>query len=152
MQRLPKHALAEAAWKEQQKNGAKEKAIFACYAVRCAVERARLHHACLYVESAAGDDENAQRGRVALVHCIFGNPFRKQRMNVACLTPPVIALAHVSYDHRTMPSGELDRERLAVLADALEEVKAPDAFLGHLRASGPHVRGCHVIDTLTGRS
>jgi hypothetical protein len=145
-------ALAEAAWKEQKKNDAEEKTVVACYAVRCAVKRARLNHACMHVEYAAGTDENAQRGCIALVHCIFGNPFRKSRKNLACLTPPVVALAHASYDHRTMPNGELDREQLALLADALEKTEASDELLSHLRGSGPHVRGCHVLDLLTGRS
>jgi hypothetical protein len=145
-------ALAEAAWKEQKKKGAEEKSVLACYAVRCAVERTRLNHACMYVEHAAGADENAQRGRVALVHCIFGNPFRKPGKNLACLTPPVVALAHASYDHRTLPNGELGRDRLAALADALEKVEASHELLAHLRGSGPHVRDCHVLDLLTGRS
>jgi hypothetical protein len=145
-------ALAEAAWKDQKKKGAEEKTVVACYAVRCAVERARLNHACMHVEHAAGTNENAQRGRVALVHCIFGNPFRKSRKNLAWLTPPVVALAHASYDHRAMPNGELGRELLAALADALEKAVASDELLSHLRGSGPHVRGCHVLDLLTGRS
>jgi hypothetical protein len=145
-------ALAEAAWKEQKKKGAEEKTVRACYAVRCAVERTRLNHACMYVVDAAGPDENAQRGLVALVHCIFGNPFRKSRKDLACLTPPVVALAHASYDHRTMPNGELGRERLAALADSLEKTEASDELFSHLRGSGPHVRGCHVLDLLTGRS
>jgi hypothetical protein len=30
--------------------------------------------------------------------------------------------------------------------------RVPNRLLAHLRSDGPHVRGCHVIDTLTGRT
>jgi hypothetical protein len=43
-------------------------------------------------------------------------------------------------------------DRLPILADALEEAGCTDAgLLGHLRGPGPHVRGCFVLDLLTGR-
>jgi hypothetical protein len=36
---------------------------------------------------------------------------------------------------------------LPILADALEEAGCTDdEILGHLRGSGPHVRGCWVVD------
>jgi hypothetical protein len=53
---------------------------------------------------------------------------------------------------RILPTGELDPVRLAVLADALEEAGAGGEVVEHLRGPGPHVRGCFVIDALTGRS
>jgi hypothetical protein len=47
----------------------------------------------------------------------------------------------------------LDRNRLLVLADALEEAGCDDTdILGHCWQPGPHVRGCWVVDVLTGRS
>jgi hypothetical protein len=43
-------------------------------------------------------------------------------------------------------------DRLPILADALEEVGCTDAaILEHCRGPGPHVRGCWVVDLLTGR-
>jgi len=40
-----------------------------------------------------------------------------------------------------------------VLADALEEAGcAETALLDHLRAPGPHVRGCWALDHILGRS
>jgi hypothetical protein len=49
-------------------------------------------------------------------------------------------------------SGTLDNDRLAVLADALEDAGCSDAtVLTHLRSDGPHVRGCWCVDLLTGR-
>jgi hypothetical protein len=85
---------------------------------------------------------------------VFGNPFhllplipRKWR------TPAVLARATAGYDNRILPAGTLDRDRLAVLADALEEAGCTDAdILNHLRGPGPHVRGCHVIDALIDKS
>jgi hypothetical protein len=48
--------------------------------------------------------------------------------------------------------GMLDPARLAVLADALEEVGCEDEqILAHLRGPGPHSRGCWVVDMLLGK-
>jgi hypothetical protein len=60
-------------------------------------------------------------------------------------------LAEAIYEERAMPAGTLDSGQLAVLADALEEVGADAELIGHLREPGPHVRGCWVVDLLTGR-
>ena len=58
-------------------------------------------------------------------------------------------LARAAYEERLLPSGQLDRTRLAVLADALEEAGCTDAdLLGHLRGEGAHVRGCWALDLL----
>jgi hypothetical protein len=64
-----------------------------------------------------------------------------------------ILLVHdtAAYEERELPSGHLNRHRLAVLADALEEAGADAELVGHLRGPGPHVRGCWVVDFLTGR-
>jgi len=44
-----------------------------------------------------------------------------------------------------------DFAALPVLADALEDAGCAEAtLLGHLRASGPHVRGCWAVDLLQG--
>jgi hypothetical protein len=61
-------------------------------------------------------------------------------------------LAQAAYEERSLPSGELDTARLAVLADALEEAGCADAaILSHLRGPGPHVRGCWAVDLLLGK-
>lgn len=50
-------------------------------------------------------------------------------------------------------NGQLDDDRLAVLADALEDAGCEDeTILAHLRSEGPHVRGCWVLDILLGKS
>jgi hypothetical protein len=57
----------------------------------------------------------------------------------------VVQLAQEIYDRRAF-------DRLAALADALEEAGCRDpAILDHCRLPGEHVRGCWVIDLLTGR-
>lgn len=48
--------------------------------------------------------------------------------------------------------GELDNNRLAVLADALDDAGCDnEMILTHLRSEGPHVRGCWVLDLLLGK-
>jgi hypothetical protein len=86
---------------------------------------------------------------------IFGNPFaappRIDPTWLAWNDGTIPRLAEAAYEHRSLPSGELDKERLAVLADALDEVGADALLPDHLRGPGPHVRGDWVIDLLTGR-
>jgi hypothetical protein len=98
----------------------------------------------------------AQRAQITLLRDIF-NPFRAPRVNL----PSVLAwnegavpkLAEAAYSHRSVPGGELDPERLSVLADALEDAGCADAdLLDHLRGPGPHVRGCWPVDLLLGLS
>jgi hypothetical protein len=82
-----------------------------------------------------------------LLRDIFGNPFRPVALSRAWLPPAVLALAQAAYESRASPPGTLDRERLAILADALEENGCSDGeLLGHLRGPGPHVRGCWAVD------
>jgi hypothetical protein len=88
----------------------------------------------------------------ARVRCVFGNPFRHVALTPTARTPLVVALAEAAYAERLMPGGELDPERLAVLADALEEEGEVAELVDHLRAPGPHVRGCHLVDLCLGRS
>lgn len=89
-----------------------------------------------------------EAAQVGLLRCIYGNPFRPVNIDPAWRTTTVTALAQAAYDERLLPSGELDSHRLAILADALEEVGASEDLLTHLRSPGVHVRGCWVIDAL----
>jgi hypothetical protein len=91
-------------------------------------------------------------GQVNLLRCIFGNPFRPITFDPSYLTPTVVALAQAAYDNRTLPAGMLDNERLAILADALEEAGCTTSdMLTHCRLPGDHVRGCWVVDLLLGK-
>ncbi len=93
--------------------------------------------------------------QVKLLHDIFGNPFRRARIELAWLAwggGTVPRLAQALYDERALPSGALDIARLGVLADALQEAGCGDAaVLGHCRGPGPHVRGCWVVDLILGK-
>jgi hypothetical protein len=90
-----------------------------------------------------------------LLREFFGNPFRPVAIAPAVLAwndAAVVRLAQAAYDERHLPEGTLDNGRLAVLADALEEAGCTsEEILGHLRGSGPHVRGCFVLDLLLNR-
>lgn len=104
------------------------------------------------VRQAAEAEE--QRAQCQLLRDLFGPlPFRP-----VAIDPPWLAwndgivrrLAAAIYDERMLPQGTLDRSRLAVLADALEEAGCDNQdILGHCRQQDAvHVRGCWVIDLL----
>jgi hypothetical protein len=90
-------------------------------------------------------------------HCgllreVLGNPFRPVAVDPAWLAwggGTIPELARGVYEDRRLPEGTLDAERLAVLADALEEAGCTDAeTLNHCRQVGAHVRGCWVLDLI----
>jgi hypothetical protein len=110
--------------------------------------------------AALGDEtlkEEEIRRQVVLLHCIFGNPFRVtpaiDSSWVAWNDTSMKQLAQAVYEERSLSDGTLDKKRLAVLADALEEAGGTDKeILAHLRGPGPHVRGCWPVDLLLGKS
>jgi len=105
-----------------------------------------------YAACASGSKEAEWTAQAAIVKEIFGNPFRPIPLAPAWRTPTVTALAQAAYDERILPAGTLDPDRLAVLADALEEAGCDnDDILSHLRGPGPHVRGCWAVDLLLGK-
>jgi hypothetical protein len=80
-------------------------------------------------------------------------PFRPVALDPAWLTPSVVKLAQVAFDKRELPSGHLAAERLANLANSLEEAGCHDVeILGHLRGPRPHFRGCWVVDAVLAKS
>jgi hypothetical protein len=89
--------------------------------------------------------------RADLARCIFGGVFRLGTPGLACLTPTAVKLAQAGYTER-LPNGNLDPQRLAILADALEDAGCIEqSFLDHCRGPGPHVRGCWVVDLILGK-
>ena len=100
--------------------------------------------ACL-TEAKNNPDEQEQRIQVQLLDDIFANPFHPITLSPSWLTSTVIALANQMYDTR-------DFSAMPILADALEESGCCESqILEHCRGSGPHTRGCWVLDLLTGR-
>jgi hypothetical protein len=81
-------------------------------------------------------------------------PFRPIHIEPSLLTTTVLALAQSAYEERHMPSGILDNQKLAVLADAIEENGCADeALLNHLREpQAVHVRGCWAVDLVLGKT
>lgn len=82
-----------------------------------------------------------------LARDIFGNPFRPVAFDPDWRTSTAVALAQQMYDTR-------DFAAMPILADALQDAgcESPD-ILDHCRnPNGVHVRGCWVVDLLTGRS
>jgi len=82
-----------------------------------------------------------------LLRCVF-NPFRPVVLDPAWLAwngGAVRKMAQAIYEKRRFAD-------LPILADALEEAGCTDAaILAHCRGGGEHVRGCWVVDLLTGR-
>lgn len=104
-----------------------------------------------YITDQAAKSEAAAAANTELrEHCgllreIFGNPFRTIILSPALLTSTVMQLAEAIYADRAF-------DRLPLLADALEEAGCDNAdILAHCRGPGPHVRGCWIVDLLTGR-
>jgi hypothetical protein len=86
------------------------------------------------------------RGQSGLLRCIFGPlPFRPITLDPNWITSPAKQLAEAIYLARAF-------DRLPVLADALEDAGCNQQdVLQHCRQPGEHVRGCWVVDLLTGR-
>jgi hypothetical protein len=78
--------------------------------------------------------------RADLVRDIFGSPFRRPRFDPVWRTDTAVALARRMYDGRAFGP-------MPILADALEDAGCDEAdVLAHCRDTGPHVRGCWVVD------
>jgi hypothetical protein len=86
-----------------------------------------------------------RQAQCALLLDIFGNPFRPMTLDPAWQTPEVVTLAgHIYHDWAFA--------ELPELAEALESAGCADqTVLAHCRESGPHVRGCWVVDLLLAR-
>jgi hypothetical protein len=108
--------------------------------------------ACVVGQSAlfaayhAGDYANLPTGeQAALLRDVLGNPFARLYIDPAWRTPEVVKLTEALYE-------AADFGRLPKLATALAAAGCTDeAILDHCRASGPHVRGCWVVDLILQR-
>jgi hypothetical protein len=83
-----------------------------------------------------------RREQANLLRCLLGNPFRPATLDPRWLTPAVASIAETCHLERCFAD-------LPVLADALEEGGCTDAtILDHCRESGPHARGCWLVDLI----
>jgi hypothetical protein len=107
-------------------------------------------YACTVAVEAAEHGSHSERlVQAAMLHCIYGNPYQRLALERTWLTPAVQGIAANAYEEVTLPSGELDQGLLGILADALEDAGCQSgAVLSHLRGSGPHIRGCWVVDAV----
>jgi hypothetical protein len=97
------------------------------------------------------EEKQEKTAQAGLLRDLIGNPFHPVGINPAWQTPAVVSLAQAAYDNRVLPAGTLELDRLAILADALEEAGCDSAdILNHLRQPGEHVRGCWAVDRLLG--
>jgi hypothetical protein len=82
----------------------------------------------------------------ALLLDVFGNPFRPVEFDKQWRTDTAVSLARGMYDTR-------DFGAMPILADALQDAGCDnDDVLDHCRGSGPHVRGCWVVDLVLGKA
>jgi hypothetical protein len=95
-----------------------------------------------------GGEKEAEAVLCDLLRCVFGNPFRSVAIHSAILdwhNATIPKLGQAIDDNRRFTD-------MPILADALEEAGCTEPeFLDHCRQPGPHVRGCWVIDLLTGK-
>ena len=106
--------------------------------------RVRDENALSNVMGAIVEGSRKKRVEVAaqldLLRDVFGNPFRQVGFNPTWRTEAVVRLASGMYESR-------DFVPTPVLADALEDAGCTDPdILAHCRGSGPHARGCWVVD------
>ncbi|MFO0806912.1 MAG: hypothetical protein U0791_27735 [Gemmataceae bacterium] len=81
-----------------------------------------------------------------LIRDIFGNPFRPVSFDPSWRTSTAAAVAKTMYDSR-------DFAAMPLLVDALEDAGCTHSdILDHCRGTGPHVRGCWVVDLVLDKS
>jgi hypothetical protein len=98
------------------------------------------------MEAERGAIKAEAQAQCRILRDIMGNPFRPVKCNRAWRTSRTVTLAQNIYD-------DLAFDRLPVLADAIEETGCHDAdILAHCRGTGPHSRGCWVVDLILAKS
>jgi len=87
-----------------------------------------------------------KRYQIDILHDIFGNPFQPIAFDPSWQTSTAISLALQVYESR-------DFSLMPILADALQDAGCDNSeVLNHCSGTGPHVRGCWVINRLRAKS
>jgi len=117
-------------------------------------------HACVPAyapETHASARATADARQADIFRDLVRSPFRPRLV----IDPPlrtwhnaaIPKAAQAAYEHRSLPDGLLDTNRLAALAALLEEAGCKDPeLLAHLRSAGVHVRGCWALDAILGKT
>jgi hypothetical protein len=99
--------------------------------------------------------DKAKQTHCQLLRDVSGNPFHPVTLDPSWQTwngGTLPKLAQAAYEDRQLPLGLLDSHRMGVLADAFEEAGCTrPEILDHARQQSGHIRGCWLIDLLTGR-
>ena len=87
-----------------------------------------------------------RKAQTELINCIFGlQKSRKDPLDPRWLTSTVVDLAQAIYEEHAFG-------RMPILSDALMDAGCDnEEIILHCRSGGPHVRGCWVVDLLTGK-
>jgi hypothetical protein len=97
-----------------------------------------------------GEEQNEVDEAESVAQCdvireIFPQPPRSASSHILKVSVTAGQLARVIYDEGIF-------DDLPILADAVEEAGAPEELVAHLRAPGPHFRGCWALDLCLGLS
>jgi hypothetical protein len=107
-----------------------------------------VQQVCYIAKHAQGlGDEGRERRWQAQVLCDIPEEHEPSpELKSSWYTDATVSLARWMY-------GSRDFSPMPILADALEDAGCDnETILNHCRSGGPHVRGCWVVDLLTGRS
>ena len=108
--------------------------------IRLAIQAAQ------YAEKATGPHGKGHAVLSRILRDIFGNPFRTSVIDSSWLTHGVGALVRSIYDERAF-------ERVPLLGKSLEAAGCDNAeILSHCRAKTEHVKGCWVVDAISGKA
>ncbi|WP_238602807.1 hypothetical protein [Fimbriiglobus ruber] len=135
-------AFEEASWGDSEMNGV------VAYAMSCAsspdLSIDLLSDILQEVATVSVIGSAAERqAQSSLIRDIF--PFRPITLSPSYLTPTVLSLAKGIYEDRAF-------DRMPILADALQDSGCDsEDILNHCRGTGPHVRGCFVVDLILGK-
>ena len=102
-------------------------------------------NAALQAGDAAVDRASERSAQARLLRDILGTPFRRVPVEPVWGNSTIRALAESIYQDQAF-------DRLPILANLLEDAGCKDGeLIAHCRRSGPHVRGCWVVDLVLGK-
>jgi hypothetical protein len=119
-------------------------AAYACGHISVLMDRESMKRQPDWWATHEREGEVEAKHQANLLRCIMGNPFRSISDRPGRFAPKVIALAEAIYEERTF-------ERLPALGHALEDAGCDNAdIFAHCGGTGPHDRGCWVLDAVLG--